>query len=96
MPIQDTTTSSNCIFLLFHTSPQPAPKLKMQEPQKDYYGLLDIAPDASEIVIKKAYKRLALRYHPDKNSEDANAQENFQIVLSLLLLSMLRGIFNFE
>lgn len=56
----------------------------MQEPQKDYYGLLGIEEDAREADIRKVYRRLALRYHPDKNSNDENADFNFKFVLSLL------------
>jgi len=45
--------------------------------QKDYYQLLGLGPGASEDEIKKAYRRLALKYHPDKNQEPG-AEEMFK------------------
>ena len=52
----------------------------MAENKRDYYEVLGISKGASEDEIKKAYKRLARKYHPDMNPGDKEAEEKFKEV----------------
>jgi molecular chaperone DnaJ len=46
--------------------------------KRDYYDVLGVARDASEQEIKKAYRRMAMKHHPDRNPDDAEAEGKFK------------------
>ena len=46
--------------------------------KRDYYKVLDVPKTATEAEIKKAYRRLAMKYHPDRNPNDRDAEESFK------------------
>ena len=46
--------------------------------KKDYYDVLGVSKGASDDELKKAYRKLAMKYHPDRNSDDPAAAEKFK------------------
>ena len=46
--------------------------------KRDYYEVLGVARNADDAAIKKAYRKLAKKYHPDMNKDNPSAEEKFK------------------
>ena len=46
--------------------------------KRDYYEVLGVPKDAAQADIKKAYRKLAMKFHPDQNPDDAQAEKKFK------------------
>jgi molecular chaperone DnaJ len=46
--------------------------------KRDYYEILGVSKSASDDEIKKSYRRLAMKYHPDRNADDESAGAKFK------------------
>ncbi len=54
------------------------PALGAMSTKQDYYSILGIPRDADESQVKRAYRAMAMKYHPDKNPGDPDAERNFK------------------
>ena len=50
----------------------------MAESKRDYYEVLGVSKDADDAALKKAYRQVAKKYHPDMNPGDAEAEKKFK------------------
>ena len=56
----------------------------------DYYKILGISKSATEAEIKKAYRKLARKYHPDVNANNADAEKKFKEIIKFVPNTVLR------
>jgi preprotein translocase subunit Sec63 len=58
---------------------------------EDYYQLLGVDRNAPADEIKKKYRKLAMKYHPDRNKGDKNAEEKFKKISRHILYYLMRN-----
>lgn len=68
------------MFIEYHNLLRKAELELKKSLRKDYYKILGLTKTATETEIKKAYRKLALQYHPDKNAGDSKAEARFKEV----------------
>ena len=60
----------------------------MAEAKRDYYEVLGVSKDVDEATLKKAYRKVAKKYHPDMNPGDAEAEKKFKEASEALAISL--------
>ena len=65
--------------------------------RRDYYEILGVTREATADEIKRSYRKLALKYHPDRNPDDSESEEKFKEAAeaySILIDQEKRSIYN--
>ena len=52
---------------------------------RDYYDILGLSKSASDSEIKSSYRKLAMKYHPDRNPDDPQADNKFKVNFLFIL-----------